>query len=136
MMFFMSSLSITDARERLSQRQRQTARAKISNITTNRVKEVLMAVMDRLDDIRMDLAVDGPLLKSLPYLNAMISALLMFSAWLLKGRGGTGMPEQMWLYLLLPAIMFGTTEIARRTIIDEQRELEKLKGLKYGYKGA
>lgn len=93
-------------------------------------------VMDKLDEIRMDLDVDGPLLKSLPFLNAALNALLLLSAWLLKGNTKSGVPDLIWLYLLIPALMFAMVEVGRRSIVDEQRELGKLKGLRYGYKGA
>jgi len=93
-------------------------------------------VVDKLDDIRMELDIDGPLLKSLPFLNGAINVLLALSSWLMRGRVRAGVPEQMWLYLLLPCFMLGMVEIVRRSIFDEQKELGRLKGLKYGYKGA
>lgn len=92
--------------------------------------------MDKLDDIRLDLDADGPLLKMLPVLNAAMCGLLVLAGWILKGQTLKGVPEYLWFYFLLPAVMTGMTTIARKSIIDEQKELRELKGLKYGYKGA
>lgn len=134
----MSSPNIIDVRERLNQRKRQIARARYPTSTsqTTRAKEMLVVVMDKLDDIRMELDVEGPLIKSLPFLNGVINVLLTLSSWLIRGRGRAGVPEQMWLYLLLPCIMLGMVEMARWTIFAEHQELGRLKGLRYGYKGA
>lgn len=92
--------------------------------------------MDKFDDIRLDLDADGPLLQTLPILNAVMCGLLVLAGWIMKGQASRGVPEYMWMYFILPAVMWGMTTIARRSIVDEQKELRELKGLKYGYKGA
>ena len=89
--------------------------------------------MDKLDDMRLDLDREGPLLQALPVLNGVMCALLVVAGLGLKGRGGG---EWTWMYLLLPGVMMGMTTVARRSIMDEQRGIRELKGLRYGYKGA
>lgn len=136
-MFFMSSAPSLDARERLDQRQRQMYRNTIATPSTSAsLVETAMKIMDKLDDLRMDLDTDGPLLQSLPILNAMMCGLLMVAGWILKGQVLRGVPDYMWIYLMLPTIMLVMTTIARQSILAEQRELRGLKGLKYVYKGA
>lgn len=103
---------------------------------TNSIAEMFNRVMDKLDDVRLDLDADGPLLRNLPLLNAVMCALLVLAGWILKGQTVRDVPSYMWMYFMLPTVMWGMTTIARKSIIDEQKELRELKGLKYGYKGA
>lgn len=136
-MFFMSSISGLDARERLDRRQKQMHRATIaSSSTRNSLMEMFGGVMDKLDDVRLDLDAEGPLLKALPLLNALMCGILMLASWIGQGQTSRGAPSYLWMYFLLPTAMWGMTTIARKSILDEQRELKQLKGLKYGYKGA
>lgn len=136
-MFFMSSISGLDARERLDRRQKQMHRATIASPSTaDSMMEMFGRVVDKLDDVRLDLDSEGPLLRALPVLNAVMCGLLVLAGWIIKGQTSRGVPPYMWMYFILPAVMWGMTTIARRSIIDEQKELRELKGLKYGYKGA
>ena len=147
-MFFMSTIGLDDmtvngARERLDRRQRQARRRNFTSsgetATTNEPTLIAFArrIMDKLDDVRLDLDTEGPLLKVLPVLNGIMGGLLAITAWILKGasvkKAGS---EFMWLFLLLPGVMVGITTVARRSMIEEERGLKGLKGLRYGYKGA
>lgn len=141
-MFFLSTLGVQetalDARARLDRRQRQTARRTFGTVFDqhNAPSGIVTRIMDRLDDIRLDLDVDGPLLQALPILNGVMCGLLAIAAWILKGQKLSGVSEFMWLYLLLPGFMFAMTTLARKSIIDEEKGLNELKGMKYNYKGA
>lgn len=136
-MFFLSSIDGTDARARLDRRQKQLSRSTFAAVPhESTFNSLLTKVMDKLDDLRLDLDADGPLLRALPILNGVMSGLLAFAAWMLHGRSSRGVPEYMWLYLVLPGVMCGMTTIARRSIMSEERELRELRGLRYGYKGA
>lgn len=136
-MFFLSSIDGTDARARLDRRQKQLSRSTFAAVQTNNTfNAVATKIMDKLDDLRLDLDADGPLLQALPILNGIMSVLLAFAAWMLQGRTIRGVPEYMWLYLILPGAMCGMTTIARRSIMDEERGLRELRGMRYGYKGA
>jgi len=99
--------------------------------------------MDKLDDIRLDIDREGPLLRALPVLNGAMCLLLVVAGLGLRGRergGAEGTWVWMWMwnwvYLLLPGVMMGMTTVARRSIMDEQRGIRELRGLRYGYKGA
>lgn len=141
-MLFMTTVGVQEtasaARTRLDKRQRQTARQTFSSNanSNNSLSGIVTRVLDRVDDIRLDLDVDGPLLKTLPILNGIICGLLCLSGWILKGKYRNSTSEMMWLYLLLPAAMFGMTTVARKTIADETKGLNELRGMKYTYKGA
>lgn len=142
-MFFMSSIDGTDARARLDLRQKQLARntfiAQSSTAVASafdRLWVLAQTVVDKLDDVRLDLDAEGPLLKALPILNAVICGLLAVAAWALRRSNANGVPEYMWVWLLLPGAMAAMTMVARKGIIDEERALKELRGLRYGYKGA
>lgn len=139
LMFFMSNIDNTDARARLSARQRQVHRTTFQPQTSSwlsSAKDGLTNIMDRLDDLRMALDADGPLMQALPILNGVMALLLAIAAWALKGRAVKGMPDFMWLYLLVPGIMAAVTTIVRQSFKNEQQGLKELSGLKYDYKGA
>lgn len=136
-MFFLSSISGLDARERLDKRQRQMHRNTIASpATTKSIVEMFSRVMDKLDDVRLDLDAEGPLLRALPLLNAVMCGLLLLAGWIVKGQASRNVPVYMWMYFMLPGLMWGMTTVARKSIMDEQKELRELKGMKYGYKGA
>ncbi|KAK5455175.1 hypothetical protein LTS15_005895 [Exophiala xenobiotica] len=75
-----------------------------------------------------------PINQYLPYLSGSISALLLLAAWGYRSR--TDVPEGLWLFLLLPAVIFGMVFMARRSIIEIQTGLTELQGMRYEYKGA
>jgi hypothetical protein len=77
---------------------------------------------------------ESPVNQYLPYLNAFICALLLLASWGYSSR--TDVPEGLWLFLLLPAVVCGMVFVARRSIGDIQAGLGELQGLKYDYKGA
>lgn len=104
--------------------------------TASTIANTLTKIVDKLDDVRLDLDAEGPLLQMLPILNAVMCGLLVLAGWIVKGQTSRGVPEYMWMYLVLPAVMSGMTTTARKSIMAEQKELRELKGLKYGYKGA
>lgn len=79
-------------------------------------------------------AADGPLVMILPYLNGAIAALLCLAAWRLRTRESS--PEGQWLFLLLPAVVFGMVTVARRSMADVDRGIGELSKLRYDYKGA
>lgn len=109
----------------------------------------------RLDDIRVSLDPDGPLLRILPWLNIVISVLLALSAWLLLSRSGSSADsidhgfsgEQTirregqelggfaWT-LLIPGFMAVSAAVVSKIMTDERRELDRLRGLRYTLKGA
>jgi len=76
----------------------------------------------------------SPINQYLPYLSGSISALLLLAAWGYRSR--TDVPEGLWLFLLLPAVIFGMVFMARRSIIEIQTGLAQLQGMRYEYKGA
>lgn len=140
MMFFMSNIDNTDARTRLNARQRQVHRStfqqpQAASLAT-RAKEAFTQLMDKLDDLRMNLDADGPLIQSLPFLNGIMCFLLAIAAWPLSTREVKGVPDFMWLYLLVPTVMLLVTAAARLSIRNEQQGLQELRGLRYDYKGA
>lgn len=156
-MFFLSSVEIdaTDARARLDARRRQVGRATFGGSGAGgagggfglELVGLWRRFMDKLDDIRLDLDREGPLLRALPVLNGIMCALLGVAGLGMRGRAGrpggggeraewTWMGNWMWMYLLLPGVMMGMTTVARRSIMDEQRGIRELRGLRYGYKGA
>jgi hypothetical protein len=77
---------------------------------------------------------ETPINQYLPYLSGSISALLLLAAWGYRPR--TDVPEGLWLFLLLPAVIFGMVFMARRSIIEIQTGLTELQGMRYEYKGA
>jgi hypothetical protein len=77
---------------------------------------------------------DTPVNQYLPWLNVFISALLFLAAWAYRNR--SDVPEGLWLFLLLPGVIFGMVFVARRSMAEIETGLADLKGLRYGYKGA
>ena len=77
---------------------------------------------------------DGPVEMYLPYLNGGLSALLVLASWSLKRRPGS--QEGLWVFLLLPAIMFAMIIIARKSMAEVEAGITQLDGMKYNYKGA
>lgn len=136
-MFFMSGVDTTDARARLNGRQRQMSRSTFAAPPqVGMLVGLARKMLDALDDARLDLDAEGPLMQALPVLNGVMCGLLALAALVLRGQALRGLPEFMWMYLLLPAVMAGITTVARLSIVDEQRGLKELRGLRYGYKGA
>ncbi|KAK5094425.1 hypothetical protein LTR70_004138 [Exophiala xenobiotica] len=150
-MFFLTSVEIdaTDARARLDARRRQVGRATFGGSSAggegggSGLLELWRRFMDKLDDIRLDLDREGPLLRALPVLNGVMCLLLVVAGLGLRGRAGGGERGGAegtwvwdWVYLLLPGVMMGMTTVARRSIMDEQRGIRELRGSRYGYKGA
>jgi len=139
-MFFLSDATVdtTDARSRLDARQRQVGRGTFISAPPHAgpLISLFTKILDKADDMRLDLDREGPLLVALPVLNWVICGLLALVGVILLGREGKGGDEFLWTYLLLPGVMAGMTTIARRSIVDEQKEIGVLKGLRYGYKGA
>ncbi|KAL6251271.1 hypothetical protein RBB50_001479 [Rhinocladiella similis] len=78
---------------------------------------------------------DGPVKQYLPYMNAAISVILLLLA-AMGYRARTDVPEGLWLFLVLPAVIFGMVVMARRSIGEIQTGLRELQGMKYDYKGA
>ena len=70
----------------------------------------------------------------LPYLNGAISGLLLLASWSLKRRPDS--QEGLWVFLLLPAIMFAMVMIVRKSVADVEAGITQLDGMKYNYKGA
>lgn len=70
----------------------------------------------------------------LPYLNGAISGLLLLASWSLKRRPDS--QEGLWVFLLLPAIMFVMVMIVRKSMADVEAGITQLDGMKYNYKGA
>ncbi|KAJ4502257.1 hypothetical protein HRR83_009177 [Exophiala dermatitidis] len=87
----------------------------------------------------------GPIERYLPTLNAAISLLLFFSAMAYRSKGRnrdgapsatTSVPEGLWMFLLLPGLVFVMVYVAKRSMGDIQSGLRELQGLRYEYKGA
>ncbi|KAL2430352.1 hypothetical protein ABEF95_003309 [Exophiala dermatitidis] len=87
----------------------------------------------------------GPIKRYLPTLNAAISLLLFFSAMAYRSKGRnrdgapsatTSVPEGLWMFLLLPGLVFVMVYVAKRSMGDIQSGLRELQGLRYEYKGA
>ncbi|KAI1630038.1 hypothetical protein EDD37DRAFT_645763 [Exophiala viscosa] len=83
---------------------------------------------------KFTLSDQSPINQYLPYLNASIDALLFLASMAYRSR--TNVPEGLWLFLLLPAVMFAMVFMARRSINEISRGLDELQGLRYEYKGA
>ncbi|KAK5947158.1 hypothetical protein PMZ80_001305 [Knufia obscura] len=136
-MFFLSNIDTTDARARLNTRQRQMNRATFSAPPhATALLNILTKLLDKMDDMRLDLDSEGPLLQALPVLNGVMCGLLALASLILRGQSLRGVNGLMWMYLLLPGVMAGMTTVARWSIMEEQRGLRELGGLRYGYKGA
>lgn len=83
----------------------------------------------------LTIAVDeSPVHQYLPYLNAAIGVLLMLASWAYHMRADV--PEGLWLFLLLPGVMFAMGFMARRSMLEVQSGLKELQGMRYEYKGA
>jgi len=83
---------------------------------------------------QINIEIDGPVEMYLPYLNGAISGLLLLASWSLKRRSDS--QEGLWVFLLLPAIMFAMVMIARKSMADVEAGITQLDGMKYNYKGA
>ena len=83
---------------------------------------------------QINIEIDGPVEVYLPYLNGGISALLLLASWSLKRRSDS--QEGLWVFLLLPAIMFTMVMITRKSMADVDAGITKLDGMKYNFKGA
>lgn len=70
----------------------------------------------------------------LPYLDGAISGLLLLASWSLKRRPDS--QEGLWVFLLLPAIMFAMVMVVRKSVADVEAGITQLDGMKYNYKGA
>ncbi|KIW31901.1 uncharacterized protein PV07_03489 [Cladophialophora immunda] len=77
---------------------------------------------------------ESPINQYLPYLNAFIGALLFIAS--MGYRSRTDVPEGLWLFLLLPGLIFGMVFITRRSMSDVHAGLAELDGLRYEYRGA
>ena len=83
---------------------------------------------------QISIEIDGPVEMYLPYLNGAISGLLLLASWSLKRRPDS--QEGLWVFLLLPAIMFAMVMIARKSMADVEAGITQLDSMKYNYKGA
>jgi hypothetical protein len=83
---------------------------------------------------QINIEIDGPVEMYLPYLNGSISGLLLLASWSLKRRPDS--QEGLWVFLLLPAIMFVMVMIVRKSMADVEAGITQLDGMKYNYKGA
>lgn len=92
------------------------------------------ARLQQLPDLLASVSDESPINRFLPYLNGSICALLLLAAWAYCAR--TDVPEGLWLFLLLPAVIFGMVVMARTSIGEIQRGLNELQGMRYEYKGA
>jgi hypothetical protein len=70
----------------------------------------------------------------LPYLNGGICGLLLLASWSLKRRPDS--QEGLWVFLLLPAIMFAMIMVARKSMAEVEVGITQLNSMKYNYKGA
>jgi hypothetical protein len=82
----------------------------------------------------INVEIDGPVEMYLPYLNGGVSGLLLLASWSLKRH--TDSQEGLWVFLLLPAIMFAMIMIARKSMADVEAGISQLDSMKYNYKGA
>ncbi|EXJ58624.1 hypothetical protein A1O7_06051 [Cladophialophora yegresii CBS 114405] len=76
----------------------------------------------------------SPINQYLPYLNAFICALLFLASWGYLSR--SDVPEGLWLFLLLPGLIFGMVFMAKRSMAEIETGLSELRGMRYQYKGA
>ena len=77
---------------------------------------------------------ESPVNQYLPWLNAFISALLFLASWAHRSR--SDVPEGLWLFLLLPGLVFGMVFMATRSMAEVHTGLSDLRRMRYGYKGA
>ena len=82
----------------------------------------------------INIEVDGPVEKFLPYLNGGICGLLLLESWSLKRRPDS--QEGLWVFLLLPTLMFAMVMVARKSMADVEAGIAQLDSMKYNYKGA
>lgn len=75
----------------------------------------------------------GPLELYLPYLNAVLVALLALAGFVGQRRAGEREVEGMW-FAVLPGLVFGVVVVAKS--IMGSVNVGELEGLRYGYKGA
>jgi hypothetical protein len=77
---------------------------------------------------------ESPINQYLPYLNAFISGLLFFASWAYRAR--SNVPEGLWLFFLLPGVIFAIVFMTRKSMAEVESGLSELRGMRYGYKGA
>ncbi|KIX94433.1 uncharacterized protein Z520_09819 [Fonsecaea multimorphosa CBS 102226] len=77
---------------------------------------------------------ESPINQYLPYLNAFIDALLFIAS--MGYRSRHDVPEGLWLFLLLPGLIFAMVFITRRSMSEVHAGLAELEGLRYEYRGA
>ncbi|EXJ68308.1 uncharacterized protein A1O5_08923 [Cladophialophora psammophila CBS 110553] len=77
---------------------------------------------------------ESPIDQYLPYLNAFIGVLLFIAS--MGYRSRNDVPEGLWLFLLLPGLIFGMVFITRRSMSEVHAGLAELQGLRYDYRGA
>jgi hypothetical protein len=82
----------------------------------------------------MNIEIDRPVEMYLPYLNGGICGLLLLESWSLRRRPDT--QEGLWVFLLLPTIMFAMIMVARKSMADVEAGIAQLDSMKYNYKGA
>jgi len=134
-MFLTSPADPTDARNRLNHRQRQIGRATFNAPPhAGLVVDLVGRFVDKMDDIRLDVDAEGPLLRILPVLNWVLCALLGVVGTVLVWRGAGDIASVGLLFV--PGLMVGLTGFVRRSMVEEQREIGALRGMRYGYKGA
>ncbi|OAL36952.1 hypothetical protein AYO20_03721 [Fonsecaea nubica] len=79
-------------------------------------------------------AADSPINQYLPYLNAFIDVLLFIAS--MGYRSRSDVPEGLWLFLLLPGLIFGMVFLTRKSMSEVNAGLAELEGLRYDYRGA
>lgn len=77
---------------------------------------------------------DGPLGRTLPFLNMGICFLLCVAGFGLRNR--KDVPGGFWAFLFLPAVVLGVVGVVRRSMRDVQEGIGELEKRRYGYKGA
>ena len=83
---------------------------------------------------QINIEIDGPVEMYLPYLNGGIAALLLLASWSLNRRSDG--PEGLWVFLLLPTVLFAMVMVARKSMADVEAGITQLDDMKYNYKGA
>jgi hypothetical protein len=77
---------------------------------------------------------ESPINQYLPYLNGFIGVLLCMAAWAYHTK--SDVPQGFWFSLLYPGPTFGVVLMVRRNMVEIQKGLTELNGMRYGYKGA
>ncbi|EXJ82037.1 hypothetical protein A1O1_08105 [Capronia coronata CBS 617.96] len=100
----------------------------------------------RLPTLLLSDSAGSPITRYLPLLNAAISALLFLAAMVYRSNSSSNsnsnaktrpdVPEGLWLFLLLPPVIFAMVYMAKRSMGEIQTGLSQLQALRYDYKGA